>query len=126
MRVAILGAGFAGLSTAYYLIHHSKGRVVIDLFDPHPIGGGTSGLSAGLLHPFHGRKAERVWNADTLLKATHTLITESSKGMGRPVVTSRGLLRPATTPLQIANYKKAASLNTDTEWWEREKCLNDP
>jgi glycine/D-amino acid oxidase-like deaminating enzyme len=123
MRIAILGAGFAGLGTALFLLLHSKGNVSIDLFDPQPIGGGVSGLSAGLLHPFTGRKAERVKKSGELLASTHTLLTEAAKGAGKPIVLSKGIVRPAFTPQNIDAFKKTAEkYPEETKWWDQEKC----
>uniref|UniRef100_A0A0E0A5V9 FAD dependent oxidoreductase domain-containing protein n=1 Tax=Oryza glumipatula TaxID=40148 RepID=A0A0E0A5V9_9ORYZ len=54
LRYAVLGAGFAGLSVAWHLLKHSpKGsRVRVDIYDESGIGGGASGVSGGLLHPY--------------------------------------------------------------------------
>jgi glycine/D-amino acid oxidase-like deaminating enzyme len=54
LRYAVLGAGFAGLSVAWHLLKYSpKGsRVRVDIYDESGIGGGASGVSGGLLHPY--------------------------------------------------------------------------
>lgn len=125
MKIAVLGAGFAGLGTAYYLLHLSKGTVSVDLFDPNPIGGGTSGLSAGLLYPFPGKWGEKVKNGDQLLEETHRLITEASRGLNQSVVLSHGILRPAATDIQIDAFSKIAEkYKKETEWWDPKKCFS--
>jgi len=49
--VAIVGAGLAGLATGFFL---SK-TYSVTVFDKKGIGGGASGIAAGLLHPFVGQ-----------------------------------------------------------------------
>jgi hypothetical protein len=82
LRYAVLGAGFAGLSVAWHLLkvrssfyvlaffhcqrqhrlkptdvvclqHSPKdSRVSVDVYDENGVGGGASGVSGGLLHPY--------------------------------------------------------------------------
>lgn len=122
MRVAILGAGFAGLAVTWYLLNYTKGSITVDLFDPEPIGGGASGLSSGLLHPYTGKHAKRAWESARCLKETHRLITEASRAIGKPIVLSKGILRPALDPQQIADFQLCAQNNEDTQWLSKEKC----
>lgn len=123
MRIAILGAGFAGLATTWYLLQYTQGAATIDLYDPEPIGGGVSGLSSGLLHPFAGKHAKRLWKSAEGLKATHELISVASKGINRSLILSRGILRPAVTEEQIDDFKRCSTLEKETAWWDAPKCL---
>jgi len=50
-RIAIIGAGLAGLATGYFL----SSTCQVTLFDKKGVGGGTSGMAAGLLHPYVGQ-----------------------------------------------------------------------
>ncbi|KAL6606749.1 hypothetical protein ACP70R_042402 [Stipagrostis hirtigluma subsp. patula] len=54
LRYAVLGAGFAGLSVAWHLLKQSPrdARVTVDIYDENGVGGGASGVSGGLLHPY--------------------------------------------------------------------------
>lgn len=122
MKIAILGAGFAGFGTAYYLYYHSKGTVTIDLFDPMPIGTGVSGHSSGLFHAYTGRKAEQFPKANKYLECTHHLITEASKGVNRSVVLSKGIFRPASHEQQVEDFKKSAEKHSDTLFWDQESA----
>lgn len=122
MRFAILGAGFAGLGVAWHLINYTQGSATVDLFDPTPIGGGASGLSSGLLNPFAGKQARRAWEDFRCMHETHRLITEASRASGQPVILSKGILRPALSSQQIADFKEVAEKNEETEWWEKKKC----
>lgn len=124
MRIAILGAGFAGLAVTWYLLHYKQGSISIDLYDPEPIGGGVSGMSSGLLHTYPGKEARKSWRAPYCIKETHRLITESSRGIDRSLILSKGILRPALTEEQHRAFKNCADENGDTEWWDAELCMN--
>ncbi|KAG8471918.1 hypothetical protein CXB51_036218 [Gossypium anomalum] len=62
LRYAVLGAGFAGLSVAWHLLKESPKdlNLHIDLYDEMGIGGGASGVSGGLLHPY-SPKVKLLW-----------------------------------------------------------------
>ncbi len=122
MRVAILGGGFAGLSVAWYLLHYTQGSAAIDLYDPEPIAGGASGISSGLLHPFGGKQARRSWESERCLKETHRLLTAAAQAIGKPMILSKGIIRPALSDQQITDFKIAADQNEDAEWWDKKKC----
>jgi glycine/D-amino acid oxidase-like deaminating enzyme len=122
MRFAILGAGFAGLAVTWHLLNYTKGTVTIDLYDPEPIGGGASGLSSGLFHAYTGKQAKKAWEADRCIQETHRLITVASKAAGKPVILSKGILRPALTPQQVEDFQKCVDEHSETEWWDNKTC----
>jgi glycine/D-amino acid oxidase-like deaminating enzyme len=123
MKIAILGAGFAGLGFAYHMIHMSRGRARLDLFDPNPIGSNSSGISLGLLHAYSGKKANKSPLSDKAMDATHELISVACQVHQKPVIISNGILRPAVSDEQIENFAKTAHQNSDTQWWDRAHCL---
>ncbi len=116
MKIAIIGAGLAGLGVSWHLcqIPHYQAT----LFDPKGIGGGASGISTGLLHPFPGRRALRSWGADQGMEATSALVAVSEKALGRPVAEATGIFRPAITPQQREDFSKRASEDSDAIWQE--------
>lgn len=118
-KVAIAGAGLAGLSVALHLLQ--LGNISVTLFDPKGIGGGASGVSTGLLHPFPGRMALRSWQADEGMLATKELVQKVEEEVGAPVCQRGGILRLATTLEQEKNYQKC--LEFGCEWWPKEKVL---
>lgn len=123
MRFAVLGAGYAGLSATWHLLLHTQGVATIDLFDPIPLGAGASGLSSGLLHCFMGKKAQKPPFADQGLTTTHALITEASKSLHQPIVSSLGILRPAMDDEQAEAFKqRAQEFPQEIEWWEKSRC----
>ena len=93
MRIAILGAGFSGLATTWHLLKQKNAEIVV--FDPVGIGGQTSGIAAGLLHPYAGVHAKQNKNGYEGLQATLELLEVASNELGRPVTKNTGLLRVA-------------------------------
>jgi glycine/D-amino acid oxidase-like deaminating enzyme len=89
MKIGIIGAGFAGLAAAYYLSE----KFNVTLFDLKGIGGGASGISSGLLHPYPGEKGRRSWHADEALQATRELLQVAEQELGRHVANYNGILK---------------------------------
>jgi len=87
--IAVIGAGFAGLAAAYYLSKDHK----VTVFDQTGIGGGASGVSSGLLHPYPGEKGRRSWKADEAMAAARELLKVSEEALGKKVAHYGGILR---------------------------------
>lgn len=117
MQIAILGAGFCGLATAWHLLQNP--RVNVHLFDPNGIGGGASGISAGLLHPFVGQHAKLNWNGQEGMVATRKLLEVSSNALGYPVFENTGLMRLAVTGKQKKHFQECALKNPDEVTWQQ-------
>jgi glycine/D-amino acid oxidase-like deaminating enzyme len=112
MKIAIVGAGLAGLAVAWHLqANLQSGGANITVFGPRS--GGASSVSTGLLHPFPGKMALRSWNAEEGMQAAFELIDIAEKSLGRPVANRAGIFRFA---LQHAQREKFCSR---TEWKER-------
>lgn len=124
MRIAVIGAGFCGLAVTWHLLNqeHSNERTVT-LFDQSGIGCGTSGIAAGLLHPFAGAHAKlNRWGKEGL-EATQHLLDVASQFLGESVIAPLGILRPALTELQQTDYQQCAKKHSeDVEWWKAERC----
>jgi glycine/D-amino acid oxidase-like deaminating enzyme len=116
MRVAIVGAGLAGLSVAWHLCQFPE--MQITLFDPKGIGGGASGISTGLLHPFPGRRALRSWGSKEGMEETRSLIAISEKALGQPVSEATGIFRPAITSQQREDFLSRAKCDSEAIWQE--------
>lgn len=106
MRIAIVGAGLAGLATCYFLSLYPN--VEATVFDPKGIAQGASGVSTGLLHPFVGRRALYSWRAMEGMQATLDLVDLVEGALGVAVAERRGIFRPAITEQQIRDFPKAA------------------
>lgn len=124
MKIAVVGAGYTGLACAWHLLHspfRPRG-FELTLFDEKGVGGGASGIAAGLLHPFVGRFARRNWKGLEGMQATQNLLNHSAAALGHPVASSSGLLRIALTDEQEKNFRTCARENKEVEWWEKERC----
>ncbi|MBS0603878.1 MAG: FAD-binding oxidoreductase [Verrucomicrobia bacterium] len=91
MRIAIIGAGFSGLSSAWHLLQSADCEVT--LFDPSGIGGGASGIAAGLLHPYVGEEGKRSLLAKEGIESTRELIAIAEKKLGKKVARQNGIVR---------------------------------
>lgn len=107
MRIAIVGAGVAGLAVCWYLSRYPGTQMV--LFDPLGIGGGASGVSTGLLHPFPGRRALRSWRSADGMHETQHLLGIAEQASGRPLAEKSGIFRPAITEQQKRDYSDPRS-----------------
>lgn len=108
MKIAIVGTGFAGLSIAWHL--HAAGVKNITLFDKVGIGGGASGIAAGLLHPYGGARCRLNANGREGLAATLSLLEVASKHLGVPVAKKSGLFRIPVSEEQREQFSRSAQL----------------
>ncbi len=118
-RIAVVGAGLAGLGVAWHLQKRSE----VVLFDPQGVGGGASGVSTGLLHPFAGRRALRSWRATEGMQATRALLQVAENALGRPVAEHTGVLRLALSDAQRADFQLRASEDPEAIWCESSDVL---
>lgn len=88
-KIAIVGAGFAGLAATYFLSQ----KFQVTLFDKIGIGAGASGISSGLLHPYPGEKGRLSWHAEDALTLSKQLIDAAEEILGEPVANRNGILR---------------------------------
>jgi hypothetical protein len=74
-RIAIVGAGFAGVAVAWHIMNqlNDDGPVVLHLYDEKGIAGGASGVAAGLLHPYTPR-GKIIWRGVEGVAATLRLV----------------------------------------------------
>lgn len=126
MKIAVLGAGYAGLACTWHLLHspfRPRG-LKVTLYDEIGVGGGASGIAAGLLHPYVGMNAKINWRGQEGVQAARRLIQESSMAFGSSVAAANGLLRVALTDEQEKNFRQCAEDNSeDVQWWEPDQCL---
>lgn len=121
-RIAVLGAGLAGLSVSWYLLQ--KGHAVT-LFDPGGTGAGASGASTGLLHLYVGKEAKKSWEADRAYEESLALFEIAEEALGAPVCQKSGLLRLAVTPQQKKDFLRLCQeAPNQVHWWEEERVQN--
>lgn len=108
MKVAVVGAGFSGLSVCYHLLQYSGWQ--ISLFDEKGVGGGASGVSSGLLHPYPGLNGRLSWNALCCLNESKELIKTVECYSSEPLADYSGILRHALTDEQVLRFKHYADM----------------
>ncbi|XP_048323536.2 uncharacterized protein LOC107427083 isoform X2 [Ziziphus jujuba] len=120
LRYAVLGAGFAGLSVAWHLLTVAKDlNVCIDIYDEFGVGGGASGVSGGLLHPY-SPKAKLLWRGAECWNESMKLLSVAEAAMGFKetaqldpefqglIVRRRGILRPAVSMKNLTLFNENA------------------
>ena len=126
MKAAVIGAGFCGLAVAWHLLQRfsSQSDFSLTLFDSRGIGQGTSGIAAGLLHPFSGAHAKLNWRGIEGMQATQELLETASLALGRPVAAkNQGILRLALTAEQQSDFQLSAKLNPESiQWLDAHSC----
>lgn len=124
MKIAILGAGFCGIAAAWHLLQFKSPLKPIEVvvFDPVGIGGGTSGIAAGLMHPYVGAHAKLNWNGIQGLHSTCQLLEIAAKALGQPVAEYSGMLRIALTQAQQQDFRLCAEQHADVQWQTVQQC----
>lgn len=120
MKIAIIGAGFAGLATAWYLL---KRDATVIIFDSQGVGGGASGIAAGLCHGYPGAHAFRNPLATSALAETLHLLNVSNTAINGSVFENQGILRLAMNEEQKNDFAKVAEKYEDVVWQSAENCL---
>lgn len=117
MKVAVIGAGFCGLAVLWHLLN-ADNKYEVTLFDENGIGGGASGIAAGLLHPYVGASAKLNWKGKQGFEAARRLLTVSSEALGRSVFDeNQGILRLALTEKQMHEFQKSPALEDPHVSW---------
>src|SRR3990172_76055 len=90
MKVAVVGAGLAGLGAAYFL---TELGAEVTVFDAQGIGAGASGVCSGLLHRYPGISALPSRESSAALVHAHELIALAETEAGTPLAAREGILR---------------------------------
>ncbi len=120
MRIAILGAGFSGLSVAWHLLKATPCEVI--LFDSKGIGGGASGIAAGLLHPYVGEEGKRSMLADAGMEASKELISAAEETLGAQIANRDGIIRYVVNEEQNQQFLSHCKKFKDVKQIE-ERCF---
>lgn len=121
MKIALIGAGLSGLATGWFLLNSSKNQIHITFFDPSGIGGGASGMAAGLMHPYSGASAKLNRYGLEGYQTTLNLLHLVSEKIGESVIIGEGLWRIALTERQKNEYRLSSEKHEDIEWFEAEE-----
>jgi glycine/D-amino acid oxidase-like deaminating enzyme len=113
MKIAIVGSGLMGLAIAWHLIE--KAECAVTLFDSTGIGAGSSGVAAGLMHPYPGEEARRSFLATQGIEATRQLLSIAQKKSLLPLACEQGILRLPQTQQAHAALISHAKTYKDVE-----------
>ena len=115
-RIAIIGAGLAGLATGYFLSPTCQ----VTLFDKNGVGGGTSGMAAGLLHPYVGQTGKMNTFGQEGMEASLPLVKNHilHKGIFRIPINEQMETRFANSP----DFQKRG----DGYWHEEAYAIDTP
>lgn len=122
MKIAIIGAGFSGLATAWHLLQHPT--IQVTLYDSIGIGGGASGMAAGLLHTYAGLHSKLNWNGMEGYQSACRLLDLASQSSQNPVYEKSGILRIALNDSIENDYHLCADKFPDVEWLSTQQCQN--
>jgi glycine/D-amino acid oxidase-like deaminating enzyme len=109
MNIVIIGTGFAGLATSWFLIELG---CRVTFYDAKGIGQGASGRAAGLLHPYVGEQTRcNLWGDEAVAAAKELFLHIEPSA-----ILQEGLIRIAQTDEQreaLRSYKDVEPLGKD-------------
>lgn len=111
-KYAVIGSGFSGLATCWYLLNSNQ-PLEVTLFSK---GNEASRISAGILHKYMGLYAKLNPLAIEAEKETRHLISIASQYTDQPLVLNEGIVRLAHTDKQKAAYSQCAESHSDVTW----------
>ncbi|MEM1282843.1 MAG: FAD-dependent oxidoreductase [Chlamydiota bacterium] len=117
-KIAVVGAGFAGMATAWHL---SKDYEITIFSSPNEIQSAST-VSAGLLHPYGGAKAKNNWRGKEGVQSTLKLLRVASEMIGQKVYDDSGIIRIPSNPEQEEYFKNCAEINSDVRWLSKHQC----
>lgn len=118
MRVAIIGTGLSGLATGWFLLQNPtvSSSLQLTFFDAKGIGGGASGVAAGLLHPYAGASAKLNRYGWEGFKSTLKLLEVAANQLNKPVARQEGLLRIALSEKQSTDFRQSSEKYEEVRW----------
>ncbi|MCH9630751.1 MAG: tRNA 5-methylaminomethyl-2-thiouridine biosynthesis bifunctional protein MnmC [Chlamydiia bacterium] len=118
MKIAIVGAGFAGLSVAWHLADLDP-AYEITVFDKKS--SKASMVSAGLCHPFPAKGAKLSFAGYKALHETILLLKEAQKFSEDEIADFSGVLKLASTNDAKIALSKLARVHPRTSWLKESK-----
>lgn len=127
-KVAIVGGGLAGLSTAFHLLEKSKqldpkSPMKITILDKAPVGtSGASSVAGGLLHPLSPKGKLVHWGLEGL-EATNRLVQASAQHIPTAVLRTE-LYRVALSETNVSPLQQTARDHEDFCKWVDANDMN--
>ena len=121
MKIAIIGAGLAGVSLAWHLI--SSGSCEVAVFDHNGVAGGASSIASGLMHPYPGELGRRSFMATEGMGATRQLLTIAQAKSSHPITAHPGIIRFMQNPEQHELFLTHEKEFGDVELYQKDAFL---
>jgi gamma-glutamylputrescine oxidase len=134
--VAIIGGGYTGLSSAWYLLQRYPGKSVA-IFEARGTGQGASGRNGGMLLAQTANEYMGITSDANTHKRLYDLTVQNMDDLSEIVKTQgvdielrrNGVLLVIAKESQVAQYQKyalqAQSLGMPIEFWNRERTINE-
>ena len=116
LKVAIVGAGFAGLSLAWHLL--SCPEVSCTIFDDKGIGKGASGIASGLLHPFPAAATKYSFMGQEAMHCSIELLKVAQRYSKEKVADFSGILKLACDDEEKKSYSALTRRYEGVRWLE--------
>lgn len=117
MRIAVVGAGFAGMACVWTFLQNNK-NCHVTLFDSKSIGSGASGVAAGLLHPYANAHSKLNREGNEGLTASMRLLLAAEEALGYKPFVQSGIWRPALSPIQESEFHFASQKHPENILWK--------
>jgi glycine/D-amino acid oxidase-like deaminating enzyme len=134
--VAIIGGGYTGLSSAWYILQRYPGKSVA-IFEARGVGQGASGRNGGMLLPQTANEYMMIYSDANTHRRLYDLtvknmddLVEIVKAQGVDIEMRRnGVLLVIAKESQVAQYKKysqqAQSLGMPIEFWDHTRTISE-
>ncbi len=117
MKIAVIGAGLAGLALSYNLLKEDP-SIKLTIFDPIKADQRTSSL-AHLLYPYVGMRSKLNWKGHEAFESSHALLQEIQKFTKFPLFRETKILKLASDIRQQKAYQQAAQDSPLLLWKEQ-------
>lgn len=105
-KIAVIGAGFSGISVCYHLLQHGIIPIVFDAGLPEK----ASSVPLGLINPATGQKALPAWNYDEALQVSFSFLEDLQNFSNQPIYKQNGVIRPAMNESMAEAFQKNSTL----------------
>jgi gamma-glutamylputrescine oxidase len=134
--VAVIGGGYTGLSTAYYLLHRFPSKSVA-VFEARGVGHGASGRNGGMLLPQSANEYMQIYSDPQTHRLIYDATVRNMDDLAELVKTQdiepgfrrNGVLQVIAKESQVEGYQKyakqAQSLGIPVEFWDQEHTKDE-
>jgi len=122
MKVAVVGAGLAGLGATWHLLSH---QIEVTVFDVKGVGEGASGVASGLLHPFPASATRLSFRGYEALHHSMVLLNVAEQYADKKIADYSGIIKLALEDSQKREYSALINKYDRIQWWNKEKVSSE-